>query len=160
MPSSEEIRSDCINKGQCNKCHLKTTELLYFESPDNFVVAASLNVHLASAKNPLQCGFISETHGIQHVEAFMWALDMINNHPKILPGVQLGAIILDTCSSHQKAARDVSNFLSNSLLAADDHMKLPSADSVVGFIVDGNNYYSLQSLILFYQNLLDLLLHH
>jgi hypothetical protein len=67
----------------------------------------------------------------------MWALDMINGHPELLPGVQLGAIILDTCSSHQKTARDVSNFLSNSLLSGDDQIKLPLAESVVGFIVDG-----------------------
>ncbi len=102
------------------------------------MIGASLNIHHVSPKNPLQCGPIDTAHGIQQTEAFLWAYDMINAHPAILPGVELGALILDTCSSHQKTARDVSNFFSNSLSGAEHTNNLPAAESVIGFIIDGN----------------------
>lgn len=41
----------------------------------------------------------------------LWALDRINSNPEILPGVTLGAIILDACTSKEKVVRDVTNFL-------------------------------------------------
>ncbi|XP_054155326.1 metabotropic glutamate receptor 2-like [Oppia nitens] len=116
----------------------QSPEFLYLESRDGLVLGASLNVHHSSPRNPLQCGQIDTMHGVQHVEAFLWAYDMIQSHPQILPGVELGAVILDTCSSHQKIARDVSNFFSNSL-ASEEHPNLPAAETVVGFVVDGDN---------------------
>ena len=124
--------------GRHKRYYANSPEFLYIESRDSLVIGASLNIHHSSPKNPLQCGPIDPMHGIQHVEAFLWAFDMIRAHPEILPGVELGAIILDTCSSHQKTARDVSNFFSNSL-AGEEHPNLPAAESVVGFIVDGIN---------------------
>ena len=45
------------------------------------------------------CGALKEEKGIQRLEAMLYALDEINNDPHILPGVTLGAVILDTCSS-------------------------------------------------------------
>lgn len=36
---------------------------------------------------------------LQEVEAFLWAVDQINNHPKLLPHTTLGALVLDTCGS-------------------------------------------------------------
>ena len=43
------------------------------------------------------CGAIKEDKGIQRVEAMLFALDRINRSSEILPGVNLGAHILDTC---------------------------------------------------------------
>lgn len=45
------------------------------------------------------CGALKEEKGIQRLEAMLYALDQINNDPDILPGVTIGAVILDTCSS-------------------------------------------------------------
>ena len=43
------------------------------------------------------CGAIKEDKGIQRVEAMLYAIDKINADNTLLPGVTLGAHILDTC---------------------------------------------------------------
>ena len=43
------------------------------------------------------CGAIKEDKGIQRVEAMLYALDRINADVTLLPGITLGAHILDTC---------------------------------------------------------------
>ena len=57
----------------------------------------------SSSQSPLielaPCGALKEEKGIQRLEAMLYALDQINNDPHILPGVTIGAVILDTCSS-------------------------------------------------------------
>lgn len=45
------------------------------------------------------CGAIKEEKGIQRLEAMLYALDLINEDPNILPNITIGAVILDTCSS-------------------------------------------------------------
>ena len=45
------------------------------------------------------CGAVKEEKGIQRLEAMLYALDLINADPHILPNVTVGALVLDTCSS-------------------------------------------------------------
>ena len=49
------------------------------------------------------CGAIKEEKGIQRLEAMLYALDLINDDPNILPNITIGAVILDTCSSDTHA---------------------------------------------------------
>jgi metabotropic glutamate receptor 2/3 len=49
------------------------------------------------------CGAISEFRGIQRLEAMLFAIEQINNDKTLLPGVELGALILDTCSDDNYA---------------------------------------------------------
>ena len=49
------------------------------------------------------CGAIKEEKGIQRLEAMLYALDLINDDPYILPNITIGAVILDTCSSDTHA---------------------------------------------------------
>ena len=49
------------------------------------------------------CGAIKEEKGIQRLEAMLYALDLINDDPDILPNITIGAVILDTCSSDTHA---------------------------------------------------------
>ncbi|EFX87236.1 glutamate receptor, metabotropic [Daphnia pulex] len=49
------------------------------------------------------CGAIKEEKGIQRLEAMLYALDLINDDPHILPNITIGAVILDTCSSDTHA---------------------------------------------------------
>lgn len=61
------------------------------------------------------CGKINEERGIQRLEAMLLALDEINSSDRILPGLQLGAHILDTCSKDTYALEQSLEFVRASL---------------------------------------------
>uniref|UniRef100_H3BC48 Metabotropic glutamate receptor 2 n=1 Tax=Latimeria chalumnae TaxID=7897 RepID=H3BC48_LATCH len=66
------------------------------------------------------CGKINEYRGIQRLEAMLFALDEINKDPKLLPGLTLGAHILDTCSKDTYALEQSLEFVRASLTRVDD----------------------------------------
>lgn len=145
---TELISSDCLNQKKCKRCTPQIPEFIYMPSWDNLILTGIFNVHLHSEQNPLIC---DKNHtlveSVQNVEAFLWTIDLINNDPNILPGVHLGALIFDTCSSYQKIYRDISNFLSNSLLLGDSNVQIPTPESVVGFVVDGKKTQIIDSIL-------------
>ncbi|KAI2659059.1 Metabotropic glutamate receptor 3 [Labeo rohita] len=61
------------------------------------------------------CGKINEERGIQRLEAMLLALDEINQDNRILPGLKLGAHILDTCSKDTYALEQSLEFVRASL---------------------------------------------
>ncbi|KAL6464339.1 hypothetical protein MHYP_G00266560 [Metynnis hypsauchen] len=61
------------------------------------------------------CGKINEQRGIQRLEAMLLALDEINQDNRILPGIKLGAHILDTCSKDTYALEQSLEFVRASL---------------------------------------------
>ncbi|XP_009958367.1 PREDICTED: metabotropic glutamate receptor 2-like, partial [Leptosomus discolor] len=65
------------------------------------------------------CGKINEHRGIQRLEAMLFALDEINKDGSILPGVRLGAHILDTCSKDTYALEQSLDFVRASLTRVD-----------------------------------------
>ena len=145
---TELISSDCVNLKKCTQCEPQTPEFIYMPSWDNLLLTGVFDVHQHLAQNPLIC---QKNHtlieNVQNVEAFLWTIDLINKDPNILPGVHLGALIFDTCSSYQKIYRDISNFLSNSLLLGDSNVQMPTPESVVGFLVDGKNTKIMDSIL-------------
>lgn len=66
------------------------------------------------------CGRINEARGIQRLEAMLLALDEINSSDRILPGLQLGAHILDTCSKDMYALEQSLDFVRASLTKTHD----------------------------------------
>ena len=48
---------------------------------------------------------------MQLLEAFLFAVDSINDNPSLLPHIKLGAIGFDTCGSPAKAQREAANFV-------------------------------------------------
>uniref|UniRef100_A0A8D2Q682 Metabotropic glutamate receptor 3 n=1 Tax=Varanus komodoensis TaxID=61221 RepID=A0A8D2Q682_VARKO len=66
-----------------------------------------------------ECGKINEHRGIQRLEAMLFALDEINKNPQILPGITLGAHILDTCSKDTYALEQSLDFVRASLTRVD-----------------------------------------
>ncbi|KAM6474534.1 metabotropic glutamate receptor 2 isoform 1-T1 [Liasis olivaceus] len=65
------------------------------------------------------CGKINEHRGIQRLEAMLFALDEINKNHHILPGITLGAHILDTCSKDTYALEQSLDFVRASLTRVD-----------------------------------------
>uniref|UniRef100_A0A8C8RR28 Metabotropic glutamate receptor 3 n=1 Tax=Pelusios castaneus TaxID=367368 RepID=A0A8C8RR28_9SAUR len=66
-----------------------------------------------------ECGKINEHRGIQRLEAMLFALDEINKDQRILPGITLGAHILDTCSKDTYALEQSLDFVRASLTRVD-----------------------------------------
>uniref|UniRef100_A0A5F5PV23 Glutamate metabotropic receptor 2 n=2 Tax=Equus TaxID=9789 RepID=A0A5F5PV23_HORSE len=62
-----------------------------------------------------ECGPVNEHRGIQRLEAMLFALDRINSDPRLLPGVRLGAHILDSCSKDTHALEQALDFVRASL---------------------------------------------
>uniref|UniRef100_A0A8C0CR01 Glutamate metabotropic receptor 2 n=1 Tax=Balaenoptera musculus TaxID=9771 RepID=A0A8C0CR01_BALMU len=62
-----------------------------------------------------ECGPVNEHRGIQRLEAMLFALDRINHDPSLLPGVRLGAHILDSCSKDTHALEQALDFVRASL---------------------------------------------
>jgi len=81
--------------------HLKITDI---------IIPALFAVHKAGP-TPLQCSAEVNPEAIQDIEAFLWALDLINRNVDLLNGIEIGAVIFDTCSSSIKAAHLVSTIL-------------------------------------------------
>ncbi|XP_013773119.2 uncharacterized protein LOC106458191 isoform X2 [Limulus polyphemus] len=109
----ENITSECRLK--CSHCENLNHNYLVENSANDLYLGATFGVH-KSSKNPLVCGKLNPSTGLQHVEAFLWALDQVNNDHRLLPGVTLGAVVFDTCSSREKASQEIFNFLSQSLI--------------------------------------------
>lgn len=59
------------------------------------VMASNNGVGLTGA----DCGLAVNGATLQEVEAFLWAVDQINQHTQLLPATTLGALVLDTCGS-------------------------------------------------------------
>lgn len=68
------------------------------------------------------CGAIKEEKGIQRLEAMLYALDLINEDPNILPNITIGAVILDTCSSDTYALDQSMEFVRSYMNKVNDRL--------------------------------------
>lgn len=80
----------------------------------DLVIGGLFPVH-EKGEGTQDCGKINEQRGIQRLEAMLLALDEINQDTRILPGLKLGAHILDTCSKDTYALEQSLEFVRTSL---------------------------------------------
>ncbi|CAF0951414.1 unnamed protein product [Adineta steineri] len=64
------------------------------------------------------CGAISQFRGIQRLEAMLFAIEQINNDEHLLPGIELGARLLDTCSDDNYAVEQSLGFVLSRLTSS------------------------------------------
>lgn len=57
------------------------------------------------------CGALKKEQGVHRLEAMLYALDRVNADPELLPGVRLGARLLDTCSRDTYALEQALSFV-------------------------------------------------
>ena len=57
------------------------------------------------------CGLLKKEQGVHRLEAMLYALDRVNADPTLLPGVRLGARLLDTCSRDTYALEQALSFV-------------------------------------------------
>ncbi|CAL4059315.1 unnamed protein product, partial [Meganyctiphanes norvegica] len=72
-------------------------------------------MHERGGEHGAPCGTIKGEKGIQRMEAMLYALDLINNDPDLLPNITIGALILDTCSSDTYALEQSMEFFKSTL---------------------------------------------
>lgn len=57
------------------------------------------------------CGELKKEKGVQRLEAMLFAIDLVNKDPDLLPNVTLGARVLDTCSRDTHALEQSLTFV-------------------------------------------------
>ena len=130
---TEIIASATQCEGRCNECRKesdKNPESIY--QPGQIQIPGLFAVH-ESGDHRVECGNIKES-GIMNLEAFLFAIDQINNDPNILPNVRVGTTAFDTCMSASRGVRELSGLLSGTT-TDDDDVKLPGIFSTIVGIV-------------------------
>lgn len=141
----EKRTSSCLL--YCAHCSKKADDFLIVSSPNDLYLAAVFDIREPDLENPLRCKKTISVKGIRRLQAFLWALDQANGN--ILGNsLKLGAIIMDSCSSRAKLAKDVSNFLTNSL-SNDADGELPSSvvDGTLSILTTAETRSSIEPLI-------------
>lgn len=64
-----------------------------------------------NTNNEYPCGDIKKEKGVQRLEAMLYAIDLINEDPLILPNITLGTLIIDSCSSDTYALEQSMEFV-------------------------------------------------
>ncbi|KAL3856569.1 hypothetical protein ACJMK2_011304 [Sinanodonta woodiana] len=113
----QNTSASCI--GDCQQCDAKgigDVQFQYIEG--DILIGALFDIHKAGS-TPYTCGVINGKYGYQLVEAFNWAIDLVNSKQgmfsNILNGVTLGAILLDVCQSPTLAGNLVANIHSGNV---------------------------------------------
>ena len=70
-------------------------------------------------KGEKMCGRINLDRGIERLEAMLYTIDEINANGKILPGIRLGASVLDTCGRAPYALEQSLEFIRASFTSLD-----------------------------------------
>uniref|UniRef100_T1IT32 G-protein coupled receptors family 3 profile domain-containing protein n=1 Tax=Strigamia maritima TaxID=126957 RepID=T1IT32_STRMM len=94
--------------------------------PGSLVLGGLFPVHQKGDRT--SCGHLNKARGIQRVEAMLYAVDRINADPRILPNIQLGALVLDTCSLDTYALNQSLEFIRAALINTVDASALECAD--------------------------------
>lgn len=76
----------------------------------DIILGGLFPVH-ARGESGVPCGELKKEKGIHRLEAMLFALDLINKDPDLLPNVTLGARILDTCSRDTYALEQALTFV-------------------------------------------------
>ncbi|KAL3078915.1 hypothetical protein niasHS_014697 [Heterodera schachtii] len=87
-----------------------TENMRQLRIPGDLIIGGVFPVH-AKGGGTSPCGEIFETRGVHRVEAFLYALDMINAQTDFLRGYKLGALILDSCSNPAYALNQSLDFV-------------------------------------------------
>ncbi|KAK7087415.1 uncharacterized protein [Littorina saxatilis] len=108
MASYSSVTSEC--SAQCAECIFNQME--FSHTPGDIYLGGVFDVH-SKGQGVFDCGNINTEHGFQLLEAFHFALEMVNSNQgifaDILQGVTLGGVGLDACESAIRGGYLVSN---------------------------------------------------
>lgn len=105
-------------------------------SPGDIYIAGVFDIHNQGLRL-FSCGDIKMLRGYQNLEAFQFAIDLVNKKQgqfkDILSGVTLGGIGLDSCSSYVRAGNLVSN-INNGLVKIAKHSVSVNPNEIFAYI--------------------------
>ncbi|XP_037109737.1 metabotropic glutamate receptor 8-like isoform X1 [Syngnathus acus] len=86
-------------------------ELAHSIRLDGDIILGGLFPVHARGERGQSCGEVKKEKGIQRLEAMLFAIDLVNKDPELLPNVTLGARVLDTCSRDTHALEQSLTFV-------------------------------------------------
>lgn len=81
----------------------------------NITIGGLFPMHEDGSSEGKHCGKIKEDKGIQRMEAMLYAVKKINEEKLLLPDLQLGVDILDTCSQDTHALEQSLEFIKTAI---------------------------------------------
>ncbi|XP_077999772.1 uncharacterized protein LOC144452544 [Glandiceps talaboti] len=126
--------SEC--SGRCLECIQHFHSLpRHVELQGELLIPGLFAVH-EKGDHVKECGNLTD-EGLIYVETMLHAIDDINANEHLLPGITLGTVIFDTCSSTSRAGRELSPLLNGAFFLNGDYP--PSSFPVIAGVVGAGN---------------------
>ncbi|XP_072050832.1 uncharacterized protein [Amphiura filiformis] len=130
------FQTEC--QGRCSECIDESNKNIEFTRvPGNIQIPALFAIH-ESGDHRVECGAIRDA-GVINLEAFLYAIDLINADNSLLPNVRVGTTAFDTCSSSARGVRELSGLLSGVMNYDKDDTKLSGSFSTIVGVVGADN---------------------
>lgn len=110
FPYSSQLQSSTSEFGIPHNESMKTSPGVYRNG--TFILGGLFAIHFAAknSTNSLECVGRWNGRGFEEAKAMLYAIEKINKDKNLLPGVELGADLKDTCDSVDFAIRSSLNF--------------------------------------------------
>ncbi len=121
-------------QGRCSECVDTTSKNIEFISvPGHIQIPALFAVH-ESGDHRVECGSVRNS-GVINLEAFLYAINLINADTNLLQNVQVGTTAFDTCTSSARGMRELSGLLTGVVSYDTDDSKLEGSFSTIVGVV-------------------------
>ncbi|XP_064461074.1 uncharacterized protein LOC135371034 [Ornithodoros turicata] len=97
-----------VDGATCDAAHAEAP--LVLNSDADVFLGAFLEVHDKSPRSLMGCGRPLAA-GVETVEVFKWALDLLNRGEGFIPGIKIGVKVYDSCGHKAKAYHQLSGLL-------------------------------------------------
>lgn len=133
--------------------NLSNEYLNLIEADENGLYLVGLfDIHQSNPRTPFKCGKIDVDSGesqskrpMQNMEAFLWAIEQVNLDKNLLPGIKLGSLVMDTCSSFLRTNQQMANLL-HGQLASKFGQQVPNLRQIMAIIADNSDYPSIEAV--------------
>jgi len=137
----------------------KNERLNVIEGDENGLYLVGLfDIHQSNPRVPFKCGQIDADAGewhsrrpMQNMEAFLWAIEQVNEDKSLLPGIKLGSLIMDTCSSFLRTSQQFANLLHGHQASQGPQQagkaSTPSARQIMAVVADNADWQSVEAVV-------------
>ncbi|XP_041347350.1 metabotropic glutamate receptor-like [Gigantopelta aegis] len=136
LPASSQCSGWCSKCRQCKPRGKSDDQKLYLQG--DILISGVFPIHQRGLTS-FKCGFVSGMLGSDRaVEAFMYAIESSQSrYPYLLPSVNVGGLVFDSCSDTSHAVQSIGNFESCSTSLSNSELWAPDPSSNMGYVLDG-----------------------